>query len=171
MHYKGINPVYLANSIMEAEQVNIHGPEHHFLVPAVMITCYYNALQKQELISDKLNLARQRAKAILGGFCGYYGTCGAGMGTGLFLSIVTGTKPVSTKDWGLCNLMTAESLKAIAQYDGPRCCKRDTFLAIQTSINFIKYKLGVLLEKQDAECTFYPMNRECLLSECEFFPN
>ena len=32
----------MAIEIMKSPMINMHGPEHHFLVPAVLITSYYN---------------------------------------------------------------------------------------------------------------------------------
>ncbi|MCG8568563.1 MAG: DUF5714 domain-containing protein, partial [Spirochaetes bacterium] len=37
-----INPVEMANHLMSHPAIKMHGPEHHFLVPAVLITGYCN---------------------------------------------------------------------------------------------------------------------------------
>jgi hypothetical protein len=53
---------------------------------------------------------------------------------------------------------------------GPRCCKRDTFLALQTAQAFLKANLGVTLEMiSPIRCDFSPLNKECLKSDCMFF--
>jgi len=53
------NPVEMANEIMESEKIKMHGPEHHFLVPAVLISAYCN------LVNDpgkktKIGIAKKR---------------------------------------------------------------------------------------------------------------
>jgi hypothetical protein len=150
--------------------IKMHGPEHHFLVPAVLITAYYNKTGKPEMIPGKLKIARERAKNVPGGACGFYGSCGTGLGTGLFMSIVLRTTPLSTDDWTLSNLMTAEALYEIAMMGGPRCCKRTTFLALETATDFVRENLGVELERSEVVCSFFSRNKECKQTECKYFP-
>jgi hypothetical protein len=45
--------------------------------------------------------------------------CGAGMGTGIFISIVTGATSLSIEEWRLSNLATAKSLLSISEHGGP----------------------------------------------------
>jgi hypothetical protein len=166
---ESINPGELLQVIMKNPVIKMHGPEHHFLVPAVLISAYYNAIGTPEQKETKLKTALSRSKNILGGFCGFYGTCGAGVGAGIFISVVLGATPVSGKEWQLSNLATAECLKAIALAGGPRCCKRDSFKAIETTVLFIKEHLNVDLESTPIKCTFSSKNRECLHDDCEYF--
>lgn len=107
---------------------------------------------------------------MLGGFCGFYGDCGAAVGTGIFVSLLTGATPLSKKEWRLANLMTARSLSAIAEYGGPRCCKRNTFLALREALKFIEEHFGTQLDEgRPIKCGFHMLNKECLLEECPFF--
>ena len=38
------NPIEMAIELMKNSNINMHGPEHHFLVPAVLLAAYYNVL-------------------------------------------------------------------------------------------------------------------------------
>jgi len=73
----------------------------------------------------------------------------AAVGTGIFISLVTGATPLSRKAWRACNLMTARSLMSIASLGGPRCCKRDSYLAIREATNFLETEMGVTLERPE----------------------
>jgi hypothetical protein len=42
IHSESTKPVQLAISLMNAPTVAMHGPEHHFLVPAVLLTAKNN---------------------------------------------------------------------------------------------------------------------------------
>lgn len=169
IHSDSTEPVKLANSLMNAPSVAMHGPEHHFLVPAVLITAYYNQKTDPETKRRKIKIARQRAENVLGGFCGFYGACGAGVGTGIFVSLITDSTPLSTTSWGLSNQMTAESLRCIGALGGPRCCKRDTFMALKTARKFVKQNFGVSLNVPDTiVCEFTALNRECIEDSCPF---
>ena len=162
-------PVELAVSLMSTPSISMHGPEHHFLVPAVLLTAYYNQQGDIKEKERKVKVARQRAGNVLGGFCGFYGACGAGIGTGIFISLITESTPLSTESWGLANRMTAESLRCIGALGGPRCCKRDTFLALKTAKGFMRQKFQVALEVPDTiTCEFNEFNQECIEDRCPF---
>jgi hypothetical protein len=118
----------------------------------------------------RLTQAKQRAETVVGGSCGFYGNCGAAVGTGIFISLATGSTPLSKDTWRLCNLMTAHSLISIANQGGPRCCKRDSFLAITEAVGFLKDELGVQLEQPaSVTCHYSHLNRECKKKECPYF--
>ena len=165
-----VKPVELAIELMKAPSIAMHGPEHHFLVPAVLLTAYYNQRGDAKEKMKKVKVARQRADNVLGGFCGFYGACGAGVGTGIFISLITDSTPLSTESWGLSNQMTAESLRCIGALGGPRCCKRDTFMALKTAKKFIKQKMDVTLDVPDTIiiCDFTELNKECIEEDCPF---
>lgn len=164
------DPMAMAITLMQSPHIKMHGPEHHFLVPAVLLAAYYNRVNGGG--SDKakkIETARRRAEDIKGGFCGFYGNCGAAVGTEIFLSVMTDATSLSKAEWRLCNLMTAESLQAIANHGGPRCCKRDTFLAIRTAAAFLNKELHVDLDvTEPVICEFSPLNKECTHDECPF---
>lgn len=164
------DPVEMANRIMVHPEFKMHGPEHHYLVPAVLIAAYYNLQNQKELKMEKLTIARQRSEKVLGGFCGTHGNCGAGVGTGIFFSIITGTTPLSGKTWQQSNLLTGTCLVEIAKKGGPRCCKRDTFTAITHTVDFVRENLGISLPAgNNILCRFHNSNKQCLGNRCEYF--
>ncbi|MEI6575492.1 MAG: DUF5714 domain-containing protein [Bacteroidota bacterium] len=189
MRTKLCDPLTMARELMKSPSVKMHGPEHHFLVPAVMVTAYYNTLSELSRLGDgatgregeggigrrgekekKIREARIRSEKVLGGFCGFYGACGAAIGTGIFISLVTGATPLATEGWMLSNLMTAQSLGCIASCGGPRCCKRDSFIAITEAIAFVKEHFKVNIEYDpEIKCEFHLMNRECLHGGCQYY--
>ena len=173
------NPIELANILMRNPAINMHGPEHHFLVPAVLLTAFYNLENAKDRggiqvnLEDKaarIQLARKRAEVVPGGFCGYYGACGAGIGSGIFLSVLTGATPLSGMEWALSNRITAECLMEIANHGGPRCCKRDTYLALLTAGAFIKKNFAINFHlAEEIRCGFFELNKECLKTDCPFY--
>ncbi len=164
------NPIELSNSIMNNPKIKLHGPEHHFLVPAVLITAYYNKTGNTDLIYKKLEVVKARAKNILGGFCGLYGNCGAGVGTGIFMSVLLDSTPLSKEEWKLSNLITSKSLYEIAVNGGPRCCKRDTYISLETAIIFVEENLKVRLDFSKIVCNYYNRNKECKQNDCKYYP-
>ncbi|MHC1706688.1 MAG: DUF5714 domain-containing protein [Bacteroidales bacterium] len=170
------DPMEMAIDLMKSKSFTMHGSEHHFLVPAVLLASYYNLkIQKghPELMAEKekkIREARIRSEKVLGGFCGFYGACGAAIGTGIFVSLVTSATPLSVQEWKLSNTATATCLSAIACAGGPRCCKRDTFLSIQEAVQFINENLGVSIPANlNVHCNFSELNHECLKFGCQFY--
>ena len=165
------DPLRMALILMQHPAVKMHGPEHHFLVPAVLLAAYYNLKDDPARKKDRIVEAEKRAKQILGGFCGFYGDCGAAVGTGIFMSLITDATPLSVHSWRLSNMMTASALMSIALHGGPRCCKRNTYLAIMEAAQFLKENLNVRMHvSSEIKCQFSHLNKECLKEECRFYP-
>ena len=123
------NPIEIVRKMMDASFCHMHGPEHHVMVGAALLTAYKNAggaINLRESVMEMLN----RGKAVPGGTCGFWGACGAGISAGMFVSILSGATPLTEESWGLSNQMTSKALEAISRTGGPRCCKRDSYLAI-----------------------------------------
>jgi hypothetical protein len=162
----------MAHLIMRYPQVHMHGPEHHYIVPAVLLTAYYNLRSDRTRKGQALKEAEKRARNVLGGFCGFYGDCGAAVGTGIFISIITGATPLSRMEWRLSNMMTAQSLRSIALYGGPRGCKRNTTLALLAAATFLREQCGISLPiGKPPICEFSALNNECLQADCPFYVN
>lgn len=166
------NPVEMAIDLMNSPSVNMHGPEHHFLVPAVLISSYYNIKGEKNTKLKKLAVAKKRGASVPGGVCGFYGSCGAAIGTGIFISIITEATPLTKETWGLANLMTGTSLISIGNKGGPRCCKRNTFIAIDEAAKFIEANFGLKMydyEEYIPKCKYKSKNKECMEKECKFY--
>lgn len=165
----GKNPVQLADRIMENAYIHMHGPEHHVMVGAALITAFHNAGGQVEL-KGALEEMLRRGKSCPGGTCGFWGCCGAAVSAGMFVSIVTNATPLTTDSWALANEMTSRTLARIAALGGPRCCKRNSYTAIIAAAEFSAEKLGVDMEMPEKiVCTFYEENRECKRRACPYY--
>ena len=137
------------------------------MVGAALLTAYHNAGGELELEKALMEMDR-RGKEVPGGACGFWGACGAGISTGMYLSIVTKSTPLETKTWGLCNQMTGKALEKIGELNGPRCCKRDSYLAIIEAVKFTEEHLGISMETKEFFCTRSDQNNQCLKHNCPF---
>lgn len=165
------DPIAIAMDLMNHPSFSLHGAEHHFLVPAALLTAFYNFKGQSGMKKAALETAYERSKGIPYGFCALNGTCGAAVGTGTFISLITTASTLSGKEWQLSNMMTARSLDRIARSGGPRCCKRDSFIAFVTAVEFMDELLGVRLPSNTRiTCPFHASNRNCSREECVFYP-
>ena len=111
---------------------------------------------------------QSRGKKVPGGACGFWGACGAGISAGMFVSIITGATPLANESWGLSNKMTSAALGAIGEVGGPRCCKRDSYLAITQAVKFVQENFGVEMELDEIKCTHSALNNQCIKERCPF---
>ena len=167
------DPIAILEKMMSQSFCHMHGPEHHVLVGAALLTAYNNAVPSDTMkvdMSECLMEMMSRGRQVPGGACGYMGACGAAISTGIFMSIVTRNTPLSTDTWRLCNLMTSRALEQVALNGGPRCCKRDSYLSILTAVDFVKENLGVEMERAEVTCSRSQINNQCIGKKCPFSP-
>ena len=143
---KSKNPIDIFADIAQKDFVRIHGPEHHVLDGAALLTAFYNAGGNIDLHSS-LNELMKRGLQMPGATCGMWGVCGAVSSMGAALSIIDKTGPLSSDDsWGKHMEFTSEALYSLSQVGGPRCCKRDAFLSFQKAIQYVNENYDVELE-------------------------
>ena len=162
------NPVELLEAMMSLPFCHMHGPEHHVMVGAALLTAYKHAGGDIDLPSALTEMLH-RGQQVPGGVCGFWGACGAGISAGQFLAIVTESTPFAVEPWGLSNRMTAKALESIGNIGGPRCCKRDSYLSVLAAIDFVAEQLNVRMEKSMPLCTRFTQNHQCLGKRCPFF--
>ena len=163
------NPVAILEKMMDLSFCHMHGPEHHVMVGAALLTAYHNAGGEIDLPKALLEMYH-RGSQVPGGTCGFWGACGAGVSTGIYLSIVTQATPLEEGSWGLSNQMTAKALAQIGKINGPRCCKRDAYLAMIEAIKLTEAQLGIRLERTPIQCTRSDRNNQCIRTRCPFYP-
>ncbi len=161
------NPIQIMRRLMALPFCHMHGPEHHVMVGSALLTAYKNAGGDIDLANSLLEM-QTRGKQVPGGACGFWGACGAGISAGMFVSIVTGSTPLKKKEWSLSNAMTAEALGAIASRGGPRCCKRNSYTAIEKAVEFTQKHLGVDMELDEIKCMHADQNNQCIKARCPF---
>ncbi len=161
------DPAAIIEKMMAMPFCHMHGPEHHVMVGAALLTAYKNAGGKIDLpgaLAEMMN----RGRKVPGGACGFWGACGAGISSGMFISILSGSTPLGKEPFALSHKMTAKSLGRIGEIGGPRCCKRDSYLSILAAVDFVKENFGVEMEKPDIICTHSARNNQCIGKRCPF---
>ncbi len=165
---KETNPIKLFYQIACKDFVRIHGPEHHFLDGACLLTAFYNAGGEIDLSAGLKQIAKESQK-MPGAMCGYWGVCGAVTSVGAALSVIDQTGPLSASDWGEHMQCTSNALSCLSKTGGPRCCKRDAFFAMTTAVSYINEHYEVQLPISEIKCVFHHRNEQCLKDACPFF--
>ena len=97
-----------------------------------------------------------------------YGSCGAGIGTGVAISVFTGATPSKDIPRSLANEITSRSLNKIAD-NLEYCCKRSTRLSICEVLEFLKDRFNINLVYDYKNCNFSDKNNKCAKEKCLFF--
>lgn len=160
------NPILLADQVFHLPTMKMHGPEHHSMVPAVLETAYQNIQGIRDM--DKIRETINRGKDIKGGSCGFHGTCGACVGTGIAESVYLDAKPSSKEERGSAMRATGSALLAISEFGGPLCCKRDSIASIENYMQNSERFADI--EPAEYNCSFSKYNKGCLTLECPYFP-
>ncbi|MDO5043778.1 MAG: DUF5714 domain-containing protein [Coriobacteriia bacterium] len=169
------NPITILNQGMRDVSFSPHGPEHHTLVGAALISAYANNVQEQKHETfnriEALEELKNRSALVPGGTCGYWGVCGAAASVGQAASIIFGSTPLNEKMWKHPLKLTSNALGAIADIGGCRCCKRTGYTALLEASLYIEEELGVSFEMpKQIRCAFYKRNNECIKEQCPYYP-
>lgn len=166
---KSCNPVDIFFNIAKKDFVRMHGPEHHVLDGAALLTAFYNAGGKIDLQASLYEMMK-RGLQMPGATCGMWGVCGAVSSMGAALSIIDGTGPLSTDNsWGNHMMFTSKALGRLSGVGGPRCCKRDAYLAFEEAIDYINSNYEVKLLKNKITCSYSNQNEQCIKEKCPYF--
>lgn len=164
------DPVKILRKLMSDPDIPFHGPVHHSLVPFSMLTAYKNSGGDIDLEAS-MKAAHKRGSIIPAAVCGHWGACGSAMGCGIAFSVITGDGPLEGEIWSKGQSMVSDCLAAIAQFGGPRCCKRDGYLSIPVAVEFFNDYLGAEMETpRKIVCGVYKKNPTCLMEGCPFNP-
>ena len=109
---RSADPLEIMEKLMSQPFCHMHGPEHHVMVGAALLTAFRNAGGAVELESA-LGEMLSRGRGVPGGACGFWGACGAGISAGMFLSIISRSTPLTAAPLGDANQMTAAALGQI----------------------------------------------------------
>lgn len=165
------DPAVILERLMHMPFCHMHGPEHHTIVGSALLTAYKNAGGDIDLSAALIEM-QKRGKNVPGGTCGFWGTCGAAVSSGIFISIISGATPYSAGDaWSLPNLMVSAALAEIAKTGGPRCCKRTGKQAVLIAVDFVSEHFGVDMKKTKIPCRYSDKNKQCITGRCPFYAN
>ena len=163
------SPFDIAELIMANAEVPMHGPEHHIIVPAAIITAARNS--GFNVPENAIEQIISRGSQIPGGWCGFFGNCGACVGVGIAVSVLTQATPLTGKQRSLAIEATSRALANVCDNE-PRCCKRAVRKALETAVLFLDEKLGIKLEGTSGITCQYPeRNKECAEIACPYYPS
>jgi 7,8-dihydro-6-hydroxymethylpterin dimethyltransferase len=161
--------ISIMKKIRSSPAFPVHGPEHHSLVPAVILAAYRNSGGR--LSDDRLLAGIDRGSAVPGGSCAFMGACGAAIGVGIAFSVILEADPCRAAERQSVQKVTSLVLGEIAAFEAARCCQRDSWVALRKAAALSEKYLGIQLEG-DAPliCRQFSRNKECIKTQCPLWP-
>jgi len=161
------DPGALLEHVMDHPRLPMHGPEHHGIVAGVIVAAARNA--GAAVPEGAIQTAVSRGGKVPGGWCGYYGACGAAIGVGVAVSVLTEATPLEGPQRSQALAATAAALARMVD-DQPRCCKRASRTAIDTAIEVLVDQLEIRLDRSDrVACGQSERNAQCPHDACPYF--
>jgi len=158
------DPVALMQTIRSHSNFHIHGPEHHPLIPAVLMTALRN--NGHPVTNAQIITAIQRGQSVAGGACAFLGVCGAAIGVGIAVSLLLRANPNDGETRQTAQRATQRVLGVIASYNAPRCCQRDCWLALREASAILQEHTGKSLAVNRFRCEQVSINKECVYERC-----
>jgi len=162
--------VALMQAVRTHPSFPMNGPEHHSLVPAVILAALRNG---GEPVTDaQIVAAMRRGGTVAGGACAYLGVCGAASGVGIAVSLLLGADPLNGEKRQAVQRATQRVLGAVAAFEAPRCCQRDSWVALREAAALLPESTGRTLKApHQVVCDQWPANAECIRERCPLWPS
>ena len=161
------NPVDVAEFLMAKCGFSGHTP--HVTAVVSLLVALRNVTGK--ITDDDIREGFRRGYEIPAGWCGYYGSCGAGVAVGTAFSIALGATPQSDKERSIANFATSVVLKSIAKLGGPCCCVASVRAAMKEAVSLFEKYLGITFppSERSGKCWASARQAGCRKERCRFF--
>jgi len=162
------NPVDIGEKLMA--KCGISGNSPHVITAAAFLLAIKNT--SGIITNADVFEGVTRATQIPGGWCGFYGTCGAAVGLGTAYSVITKATPLSDKERSQANEITAKGLTAVAELGGPRCCAAAVRAILEVGVEIAKEYLNITFPERvtDSEpCWVSKYQPDCKHKRCKYF--
>lgn len=165
---EGVNPSDIGERLFV--QCGVSGNSPHPITTAAFLVAYKNLTHK--ITDEDVLEGVSKAAQIPGGWCGYYGNCGAAVGLGVAFAVINKSTPMHDKERSIANLVTAEGLKIVAGQGGPRCCTGSVRGVLNEGIKLAEEYLDVKFPEKTIDmkkCWQSKYNDDCKKQKCVYY--
>jgi SAM-dependent methyltransferase len=160
--------ITLINTIRSHPAVPLHGPEHHFAVPGVIVATYRNL--GGDVTDVDISTAMDRGKGVPGGSCGFWGGCGAALGAGIAFGVILKSSPVTPVQRQVVQELTGALIAGLGGIKAARCCQREIWSVLKKAAEMSARILPIPLKANgNTRCHQMQLNKECPGKPCPWF--
>ena len=175
------NPIIMFEAIIDklrklwniSPRMPVSGPWHHAVVPGVLIASLRN--NGYPFTDEDVEEALKRGALVPAAACGFLGACGAAVGLGIAVSVITKATPYHDKERSLVLKYSAEATTLVARHGGPHCCRLASYVVILHAVKVFEKEFGYKLPTPSSKeligrCTLWEENPVCHMERCMFNP-
>lgn len=160
--------IRLFKQIRRHPAIPVNGPDHHVLVPGIILTIYRNL--GGNISTSSIETGIKRGSSVTGGYCAFMGICGAAVGVGIAFSLILDANPLRPDKRKIVQSCTQWVLAEISKLKAARCCQRDSWIALKKAASLSEVYLPISLKAEsNLECIQKQLNKECLGQECPLY--
>ncbi|MDY6972684.1 MAG: DUF5714 domain-containing protein [Thermodesulfobacteriota bacterium] len=160
--------IRLLEQIRQHPSIPVNGPEHHALVPGIILATYRNITG--DISASTIETGIERGRSVAGGYCAFMGICGAAVGVGIAFSLILDANPLEPEKRKVVQSTTQTVLAEIAKLRAARCCQRDSWIALKKAASLSEVYLPVSFHAEsDLVCMQKQQNEECLGRGCPLY--
>ncbi|PLX48910.1 MAG: radical SAM protein [Desulfobulbaceae bacterium] len=157
--------ISLLRKIRSEQAIPMHGPEHHAIIPGVILAAARNS--GLQVTNGDILTGIERGSKVPGGACGFLGGCGAATGAGIAFAVLFEATPLTPAARQKAQAATARILAKIAEIKAGRCCQRESYIALRQVAAMSEELLGTkIAAEENLVCRQYDDNHECLRKQC-----
>jgi hypothetical protein len=157
--------IRLLELIRAHNSVPMHGPEHHALIPGVILAAFRNI--GGAISDDTIRTGIERGSQTPGGHCGFAGSCGAAIGVGIAFGLILESNPLKKGERSALLSAVSEVLQRISLVEAARCCQRESFIALTAAAELSTNLLPIPLKAEaPLICRQSRANPECIKALC-----
>ncbi|MCL2151410.1 MAG: DUF5714 domain-containing protein [Oscillospiraceae bacterium] len=162
------NPLDIAERLISKCGISGHTP--HPITAAAFLTAVKNVTGY--ITDEDVMEGVSRAYEIPGGWCGYYGACGAAVALGTSFSVLLNATPSSDKERSIANRVTSACLVEVAALGGPYCCVASIRAVLEKGIELSELHLGIKFPERKTsykKCWTATFQQNCKTEKCRFY--
>jgi 7,8-dihydro-6-hydroxymethylpterin dimethyltransferase len=142
-----------------------HGPQHHVMVPAIILTAFRNL--GGDVTPQMFRTAFSRGQSISGGSCAFWGVCGAAAGVGIAFSLLLKANPLKPRERRQVLGAVQAVLGELDSWEAARCCQRECWLSLRKAAELSRELLPIPLPAEaPLACQQSGERQDCLQSRC-----
>ena len=145
--------------------IPIHGPEHHALVPGIILATFRNL--GGNVSDEMLATGIRRSSQVAGGSCAFSGICGAAAGVGVAFSLILDANPFKQQERQTVMHVVNRISQKIAENKAARCCQRESWIALRQAAEISREILPLQLHANAKyRCLQKLQNQYCMGKAC-----
>jgi len=165
LHTEETDMLRLFEQVRSHPAIPVNGPEHHALVPGIILATYRNL--GGAISAAAIETGIKRGSSVAGGYCAFMGVCGAAVGVGTAFSLILDANPLKPGERQKVQQAVQAVLVEVAALHAARCCQRDCWLALKKAAELSAEILPVTLMAAGAIlCRQQHQNHECQRDKC-----